>query len=142
MANVHGRLTGEAGVCLGTLGPGATNLMTGVADANLDKAPSSRLRVRVDWSASTKRATKRWTSSRCSSRSRSGTPRLNDPEIITESVRKAFKLAEYEKPGATHLEFPEDVAGSAVDATPMDSRERVRLASPDSGTASTSPGVP
>jgi len=55
------------------------------------------------------------------------------PRIITESVRKAFKLAEYEKPGATHLEFPEDVAGSAVDATPMDSRERVRLASPDSG---------
>ena len=39
MANVHGRLTGEAGVCLGTLGPGATNLITGVADAQLDKAP-------------------------------------------------------------------------------------------------------
>ena len=39
MANVHGRLTGNAGVCLGTLGPEATNLVTGVADANLDKAP-------------------------------------------------------------------------------------------------------
>ena len=39
MANVWGRLTGNAGVCLSTLGPGATNLLTGVADANLDKAP-------------------------------------------------------------------------------------------------------
>ena len=39
MADVYGRLTGRAGVCLGTLGPGATNLITGVADANLDRAP-------------------------------------------------------------------------------------------------------
>ena len=39
MADVYGRLTGKAGVCLSTLGPGATNLMTGVADATLDRAP-------------------------------------------------------------------------------------------------------
>jgi len=39
MTDVHGRLTGRAGVCLSTLGPGATNLMTGVADADLDRAP-------------------------------------------------------------------------------------------------------
>ena len=39
MADVHGRLTGKAGVCLATLGPGATNLITGVADANMDHAP-------------------------------------------------------------------------------------------------------
>src|SRR6266498_5288649 len=39
MADAYGRLTGRAGVCLSTLGPGATNLATGVADANLDRAP-------------------------------------------------------------------------------------------------------
>jgi hypothetical protein len=39
MANVWGRLTGKAGVCLATLGPGATNLITGIADAYLDNAP-------------------------------------------------------------------------------------------------------
>ena len=39
MADVYGRLTGRAGVCLATLGPGATNLITGVADANMDRAP-------------------------------------------------------------------------------------------------------
>ena len=131
MANVHGRLTGDAGVCLGTLGPGATNLVTGVADANLDKAPL----VAITGQGGLERLHKeshqaldivgmfdpitKWNT------------QLNDPDIITESVRKAFKLAEYEKPGATHLEFPEDVAGAETDTTPMDSRDRVRLASPD-----------
>ncbi|MHB1094501.1 phosphoketolase family protein [Thiobacillus sp.] len=42
MADVYGRLTGKAGVCLATLGPGATNLITGVADANMDRAPVTR----------------------------------------------------------------------------------------------------
>ena len=39
MADVYGRLTGKAGVCLATLGPGVTNLVTGLADANMDRAP-------------------------------------------------------------------------------------------------------
>ena len=39
MADAYGRLTGKAGVCLGTLGPGVTNLLTGIADANMDRAP-------------------------------------------------------------------------------------------------------
>jgi acetolactate synthase-1/2/3 large subunit len=132
MANVHGRLTGDAGVCLGTLGPGATNLVTGVADANLDKAPL----VAITGQGGLERLHQeshqaldivgmfgpitKWNT------------QLNDPDIISESIRKAFKVAEYEKPGATHLEFPEDVAGSETDTTPMDARERVRLASPDS----------
>jgi acetolactate synthase-1/2/3 large subunit len=131
MANVHGRLTGDAGVCLGTLGPGATNLVTGVADANLDKAPL----VAITGQGGLERLHKeshqaldivgmfepitKWNT------------QLNDPDIITESIRKAFKLAEYEKPGATHLEFPEDVAGSGTETIPMAPRERVRLASPD-----------
>ena len=48
MADVYGRLTGEPGVCLGTLGPGATNLVTGVADANMDRAPLIALTGQVD----------------------------------------------------------------------------------------------
>ncbi len=46
MANVWGRLTGDAGVCLSTLGPVATNLLTGVADAQLDKSPRTDYRAR------------------------------------------------------------------------------------------------
>ena len=57
MADAYGRLTGKAGVCLSTLGPGATNLLTGIADAYLDRAPSLPSRVRPSLGASTKSPT-------------------------------------------------------------------------------------
>ncbi|MFD1600832.1 acetolactate synthase large subunit [Halobellus rarus] len=131
MANVHGRLTGEAGVCLGTLGPGATNLMTGVADANLDKAPLVAITGQGGLERLHKESHQALDIVQMFEPITKWNTQLNDPDIIAESVRKAFKLAEYEKPGATHLEFPEDVAGSDTDTTPIDPRERVRLASPN-----------
>lgn len=119
MAEVHGRLTGEPGVCLGTLGPGATNLITGVADANMDRAPL----VCLTGQAATARQHKeshqamdvvgmfepvtKWAISVINAN--------NLPEI----VRKGFKLATAEKPGACHLELPEDVAKQDVDAMPL-----------------------
>lgn len=118
IADVWGRLTGEAGVCLSTLGPGATNLVTGVADANLDKAPL----VAITGQGSTNRLhheshqyidvvnmlrpVTKWNVS------------IGDPAVVTETVRKAFKVATQEKPGATHLELPEDVAGHEVEDPP------------------------
>ncbi|HET9962540.1 MAG TPA: acetolactate synthase large subunit [Nitrospiraceae bacterium] len=114
MADVYGRLSGKAGVCLSTLGPGATNLLTGVADAYLDRAPL----VAITGQASLNRRHKeshqyidvmsmlkpivKWNTS------------IPKPEVIPEAVRKAFKIAQTEKPGATHLELPEDVAEEAV----------------------------
>ncbi len=131
IADVYGRLTGKAGVCLATLGPGATNLVTGVADAQLDKSPL----VAITGQASTHRLHKeshqfidvvnmfrpivKWNTS------------INRPEIIPEAVRKAFKLAEMEKPGATHLELPEDVAGQEVKPLRPLLRTRVRRPAPD-----------
>ncbi|GIU84948.1 MAG: acetolactate synthase [Acidimicrobiales bacterium] len=132
MANVWGRLTGKAGVCLSTLGPGATNLLTGVADANLDKAPL----VAITGQGSTTRLhheshqyldvvdmfqpVTKWNTS------------IADPRVIPEVVRKAFKLAEMEKPGATHVELPEDVAEEPVPpgAAPLEVRV-VRRPAPD-----------
>lgn len=131
MADVHGRLTGDAGVCLGTLGPGATNLLTGVADANLDKAPLVALTGQGGLERLHKESHQALDIVQMFEPITKWNTQLNDPNIITESVRKAFKVAEYEKPGATHLEFPEDVAGSEADATPMEPRQRVRLASPE-----------
>jgi acetolactate synthase-1/2/3 large subunit len=131
MADVHGRLTGEAGVCLSTLGPGATNLLTGVADAHLDKSPL----VAITGQGGLERLHKeshqaldivhmfepvvKWNT------------QITEAEILPESVRKAFKLAEYEKPGATHLEFPEDVADEQIDGEPLPPRLRVRRPDPD-----------
>ena len=114
MADVYGRLSGEAGVCFSTLGPGATNLLTGVADAYLDHAPlvtitgQASLNRRhkeshqyIDAIAMFKPVTK-WNAS---------IPRA---DVIPEAVRKAFKIAQTEKPGATHLELPEDVAEQSI----------------------------
>jgi acetolactate synthase I/II/III large subunit len=119
MADAYGRLTGRAGVCLGTLGPGATNLVTAVADAFLDRAPLVALTGQSDLERMHKeshqyidligilRPVVKWNA------------RVSSPEIIPEVVRKAFKVAESEKPGSTHLELPEDVMVRSVDAAPL-----------------------
>jgi acetolactate synthase-1/2/3 large subunit len=130
MADAYGRLTGHPGVCLSTLGPGATNLATGVADANLDRAPlvaitgqAGRDRIhkeshqRVDIVEHLRPLTK-WNT------------RIETAAVIPEVIRKAFKLAESEKPGACHIEVPEDIAREAIDGTPL-STERARRPSPD-----------
>ena len=119
MADVYGRLTGKAGVCLATLGPGATNLITGVADANLDHAPV----VAIAGQASTQRLHKESHQvldlelifqpiTKYSSR-------ILTPDVINEVVRKAFKLAQAEKTGACFIEFPENIAEMEVDAEPL-----------------------
>ena len=130
MADAYGRLTGRAGVCLSTLGPGATNLATGIADANLDRAPlvaisgqAGRDRVHkeshqhVDIVEVLRPLTK-WNT------------HVETSAVIPEVIRKAFKLAEAEKPGACHVEVPEDVAAEMVEGTPL-STERPRRPSPD-----------
>ena len=114
MADMYGRLTGKAGVCLSTLGPGATNLITGVADANIDGAPVVAITGQVstdkmhltshqylDLEALFAPITKR-------------TKRIMRADSVTEIVRLAFKYAENNKPGATHIDLPEDIAKMPV----------------------------
>jgi acetolactate synthase-1/2/3 large subunit len=130
MADVYGRLTGRAGVCLGTLGPGATNLVTAVADAFLDRAPLVALTGQgalermhkeshqyIDV-VSLMRPITKWNA------------QVNDPAIIPEVVRKAFKVAETEKPGATHIELPEDVMAAPIDGAPLPHYAPVRVEPP------------
>ena len=119
MADVYGRLTGQAAVCLSTLGPGATNLITGVADANMDHAPL----VAVAGQASTDRLHKE--SHQVLDLEQLFRPitkyssRLLTPNIIVEVVRKAFKLAQTEKMGACFIEFPENIANMPIDDAPL-----------------------
>jgi acetolactate synthase-1/2/3 large subunit len=114
MADVYGRLTGKAGVCISTLGPGATNLITGVADANMDRAPM----VAIAGQGSTTRMHKESHQildlvnlfqpiTKYSSQ-------IREPDIVSEVVRKAFKVAQTEKPGACFIDFPENIAESDV----------------------------
>ncbi len=126
MADVYGRLTGKPGVCLSTLGPGATNLMTGVADANLDRAPlvaitgqvgTDRMHIEshqyLDLVAMFAPVTK-WNA------------QIVRPSNTPEIVRKAFKIAQAEKPGAVHIDLPENIAAMTAPGKPLvkDNREK------------------
>lgn len=114
MADVYGRLTGKAGVCMATLGPGATNLITGVADADCDGAPlvaisgqvgtdkmhitaHQYLDLRAMFEPITRRA---YTVVR--------------PDTMAEITRLAFKYAEREKPGATFIDLPVNISKMPV----------------------------
>jgi len=119
MAEVYGRLTGNPAVCLGTLGPGATNLITGVADANMDRAPvvvltgqgaTSRLHKeshQIMDAVDMFRPVTKWATS------------VRDVATIPEIVRKGVRIARTEKPGAVHIELPEDLARLETDLQPL-----------------------
>jgi acetolactate synthase-1/2/3 large subunit len=119
MAESYGRLTGNPAGCLATLGPGATNLITGVANSNMDRAPmlvltgqgsTNRLHKEshqiMDVVAMFEPVTK-WAVT------------ILNPQTIPEIVRKAVRIARTEKPGAVHLELPEDIAKAETSSQPM-----------------------
>lgn len=114
MADMYGRLTGKAGVCLSTLGPGATNLVTGVADAQGDGAPLVAITGQVgtdkmhitshqllDLTKMFEPITKR-------------AKIVVRPDTIGEIVRLAFKYAESERPGATYIDLPVNISKMMV----------------------------
>ena len=119
MAEIYGRLTGTPAGCLSTLGPGATNLITGVADANMDRAPM----LVLTGQGSTHRLHKeshqimdvvkmfepvtKWATS------------IIHADNIPEVMRKAVRLARSEKPGAVLVELPEDIATHDTEMLPM-----------------------
>jgi acetolactate synthase I/II/III large subunit len=119
MADTHGALTGKAGVCLATLGPGAINLMLGVANAQLDSHPLVAITAQAGLGrlykeshqfvdlVSLYRPITKW----------GGMVTL--PAAATEMVRKAFKQAETERPGATFIILPEDVAELPGEGEPL-----------------------
>ncbi|WP_439814231.1 acetolactate synthase large subunit [Zavarzinia sp. CC-PAN008] len=122
MAEVYGRLTGNPAACLGTLGPGATNLITGVGDANMDRCPL----LVITGQGATKRQHKeshqvmdvvemfrpvtKWAID------------IRHPDTIPEIVRKSVRLARSEKPGAVLIELAEDIAKRDTEAVPMEPR--------------------
>lgn len=119
MAEVYGRLTGNPAGCLGTLGPGATNLITGVANANMDRAP---MLVLTGQGATTRqhkeshqimdvvemyRPVTKWAHT------------ITHADTIPEVVRKAVRISRSEKPGAVLIELSEDIAKQDTDLSPL-----------------------
>ena len=119
MADIYGRLTGRAGVCLGTLGPGATNLVTGVADANMDRAPLIAITGQADSRRQHKESHQNMNVVKMFEPITKWNQAILHPDNIPEVVRKAFKLACMEKPGACHIELADDIAAFACHAHPL-----------------------
>ena len=119
MAATYGRHTGKTGVCMATLGPGATNFVTAAAYAQLGGMPilmvtgqkpikkSKQGRFQILDVVDMMRPITKYTH------------QLASADNIPSRIREAFRLAEEEKPGATHLEFPEDVADEQTDSVPI-----------------------
>lgn len=132
MADIYGRLTGKAGVCTATLGPGAINLLLGVADAQTDSTPLVAISAQVglnriykeshqivDLLSMFKPVTK-WADM------------MLTTAAVPEMLRKAFDVAQAERPGAVYLAIPEDIEAAAApaDARPLTARPR-HAAGPD-----------
>ncbi len=131
MADVYGRLTGKAGVCLGTLGPGATNLVTGVADANMDRAPLVVILGQAGTDRLHKESHQNMDSIAMYDPISKWAHSVNNPENIPEVTRKAFKIAEQEKPGATVIELPEDLMKHQVKGLKPMAAHKTRRAAAD-----------
>ncbi|GGK05902.1 acetolactate synthase [Lentibacillus kapialis] len=125
MAATYGRLTGTPGVCLATLGPGATNLMTGVANANMDHAPLVAITGQAGLDRQHKTSHQYYDLINMYEPVTKWNAQIKSAKITPEVVRKAFQVAGQEKWGATHIDLPEDIAGIDIEeTTPLKPNER------------------
>ncbi|QNN24012.1 acetolactate synthase large subunit [Planctomycetales bacterium ZRK34] len=130
MAEVYGRLTGNPAGALGTLGPGATNLMTGVADANMDRAPMLVITGQADTERLHKESHQVMDVVSMFKPVTKWAQTVFHPDNIPEIIRKAVRLARTEKPGACMIELPEDIAEKDASTEPIPVR-RFRRPVPD-----------
>jgi acetolactate synthase-1/2/3 large subunit len=122
MAEIHGRLTGAAGVCSATLGPGAINMLLGVADATTNSSPLVALSAQVGLNRIYKESHQSVDLVSMYAPVAKWAATVLSGEAIPEMTRKAFKLAQAERPGAVYLAVPEDIEAAPVspDLTPLE----------------------
>lgn len=121
MADIYSRVTGDTGVCLSTLGPGATNLLTGVGNASLDHSSVVALTSQRETSDKHKHSHQLVDTNSIFDAVTKLTDEVRNAESIPEQVRKSFEVAQREKRGATHLELPLDVTLETADVNPLES---------------------
>lgn len=119
MAATYGRHTGKVGVCMATLGPGATNLVTAAAYAQLGGMPILMITGQKPIKKSKQGRFQILDVVSMMDPITKYTHQLASADNIPSRVREAVRLAEEEKPGAAHLELPEDVAAELTDSTPL-----------------------
>jgi len=131
MADVYGRLTGKVGVCLATLGPGATNLTTGIASANMDRSRVLAITGQIDSNMLHKESHQNMDVITMFKPITKWNQSIRNGDNIPEIVRRAFKIANEEKAGATHIELPQDVAKQQSNIMPIPKQEDVPRSYPN-----------
>ena len=119
MADVYGRLTQKVGVCLSTLGPGATNLATGVANANMDRSPLLAITGQTSTDVLHKESHQNMDVITMFKPITKWNWSIRNPDDIPEITRRAFKISLDEKAGAVHLEIPQDIAKKNSEIKPI-----------------------
>lgn len=117
MAATYGRLTGKAGVCLATLGPGATNLVTPAAYAQLGAMPMLMITGQKPIKQSKQGRFQIVDVVNMMQPITKFAKQIVNAATIPSLVREAFRLAEEERPGAVHLELPEDIAAEYAESS-------------------------
>lgn len=119
MADVYARLTNKVGVCLATLGPGATNLLTGIASANLDHSPVVAITGQAGFERQHQESHQYVDIVKLFEPATKSSTQIKDSHTIPTIIRKAFRLAQMEKPGAVLIELPENIASQISPAQPL-----------------------
>lgn len=130
MAATYGRLTGKTGVCIATLGPGATNLVTAAAYAQLGGMPLLMITGQKPIKKSKQGRFQIVDIVHMMGTLTKFSKQIVNGNTIPAQVREAFRLAEEERPGAVHLELPEDIARETTNA-PLFDIYYVRRPNPD-----------
>ena len=119
MADVYGRISGKPGVCLATLGPGAANLLTGIASANLDHSPVITLTGQKGLDQQHKNAHQYIDIQKVYEPVTKWSIQIKAANTIPEIIRRSFRMAIEEKPGAVVIELPENIAAENVITKPL-----------------------
>jgi len=126
MADVYGRLTQKVGPCLSTLGPGATNLTTGVANANMDRSPILAITGQTGTDVLHKESHQNMDVVTMFKPITKWSWSISNPDSIPEIIRRAFKISSAEKSGAVHLVLPQDIAKKHSEIKPITTQELSR----------------
>jgi acetolactate synthase I/II/III large subunit len=119
MADVYGRLSNKVGVCLATLGPGATNLLTGIASANLDHSPVVAITGQAGFERQHQDSHQYLDIVKIFEPATKWSVQIKDSQTTSTIIRKAFRTAQMEKPGAVLIELPENLAPQMIPTYPI-----------------------
>jgi acetolactate synthase I/II/III large subunit len=119
MADVYGRLTKKPGVCIATLGPGATNLLTGIASATLDHSPVVVITGQAGFERQHLESHQYLDIVKIFEPATKWSVQMKDSQTLSTIIRKAFRVAQMEKPGAVLIELPENLASQMIPTQPL-----------------------